>query len=142
MKKSFSKAEIAEALKVIQSASLEVQKEAKKSLTGSISVEAEAVKKAEAKQERKLNSINEQVYKFAKGLLEDAKIDSQNCVTFKMRIDLGGTKFKDLTKPTKKVRTAYLKKESQKDIELQGKDTAKMKGAKAKDKKGRREFAK
>jgi hypothetical protein len=142
MKKVFSKTEIAEALKVLQSAPLEVQKEAKKSLTGSISVEADAVKKAEAKQEKKLGSINEQVYKFAKGLCEDAKIDTKNCVTFNFRVDLGGTKFKDLTKPKKKLRTAYLKKETKKDIEMQGKDTAKMKGAKAKDLRGKREFAK
>ena len=102
----------------------------------------EKAKKAEAKQKKQLANLQERVYKFVKAELLEMNIDTENCVTFNFRVDLGGNKFKHVTEPKKKIRKAYLKKESKKDIELQGKDTAKMKGAKAKDLRGKREFAK
>lgn len=117
-------------VKQLENAPLEIQRQAKKSLSGSISIGSEREKKAEAKQKKQLANLQERVYKFVKAELQDMKIDAENCVTFNFRVDLGGTKFKHLTEPKKKSRKSYLK--TKKAVEMQGKDSAKMKTKKAK----------
>lgn len=104
----------------------ELMKQAKTIKAG----KADKAKKVEAKQKKQLANLQERVYKFVKAELQDMKIDAENCVTFNFRVDLGGTKFKHLTEPKKKARKSFLK--TKKAVEMQGKDTAKMKTKKAK----------
>ena len=110
MKNKVTNLEIAKAIAILKNAPLELRKSAKVEINGSITTDTKKAKKLESRQAKKLESINIELYKLARKLCIDAGIDDKNCVSFGFRVDLGGSKFKDLKKPKKVFRKSCLKK--------------------------------
>ena len=69
-----------------------------KALKNAIEIAKGKAEKVEKQQEVKLQKIVGGVYKTLRTqLLDDAKIDTENCVKISMTIDLAGSKFKEAT---------------------------------------------